>query len=138
MLAIGPLGIGPFELVLILAVVVIIFGVGRLPEIGGAVGKSIREFRKSAREADEEGRRELSEPEPRSDVAPPAAKAPSAAGSTVACPRCGTSNAAGTKFCSECGASLQVRVNCSQCGASNAAGAKFCSECGASLQAPVN
>jgi len=111
MLAMGPLGIGPFELVLILAVVVIIFGVGRLPEIGGAVGKSIREFRKSAREADEEGRRELPEPEARSEVEPPAPKAPSAAESTVSCPQCGSSNAAGTKFCSECGTSLQARVN---------------------------
>jgi sec-independent protein translocase protein TatA len=136
MLAIGPLGIGPFELVLILAVVVIIFGVGRLPEIGGAVGKSIREFRKSAREAEEEDRHQLSEPEPRSDVAPPVAKAP--AGSAVACSRCGTPNAAGTKFCSECGASLRSTVDCPQCGASNAASAKFCSECGTSLQARVN
>ena len=53
MLAIGPLGIGPFELLLILAVVVIIFGVGRLPEVGGAIGKGIREFRRSSREPEE-------------------------------------------------------------------------------------
>lgn len=109
MLAIGPLGIGPFELILILAVVVIIFGVGRLPEVGGAIGKSIREFRKSAREP--EDRRQLSEPEARSEVEPPAAQASPAAPSAVACPQCGASNAAGAKFCSECGASLQARVN---------------------------
>ena len=111
MLAIGPLGIGPFELVLILAVVVIIFGVGRLPEIGGAVGKSIREFRKSAKEAEEEGRRELSESEARSEVEPPASKTPPAAGSSTPCPQCRALNADGTKFCSECGASLQAPVN---------------------------
>ncbi len=35
------------ELIIILVVVMIIFGVGRLPEIGGAMGKAIREFRKS-------------------------------------------------------------------------------------------
>lgn len=41
--------IGPWELVLILAIVLIVFGVGKLPQIGNAVGKGIREFRKGAR-----------------------------------------------------------------------------------------
>ena len=41
---------GPFELIIILVIVIIIFGVGRLPEIGGAVGKAIREFRTSQAE----------------------------------------------------------------------------------------
>ena len=39
--------VGTTELILVLAVVMIIFGVGRLPEIGGALGKAIREFRSS-------------------------------------------------------------------------------------------
>lgn len=42
-----PFHIGPTELILLLVVVLIIFGVGRLPEIGGAMGKAIREFRNS-------------------------------------------------------------------------------------------
>tara|TARA_Y100001001_G_scaffold154462_1_gene169219 strand:+ start:630 stop:809 length:180 start_codon:yes stop_codon:yes gene_type:complete len=33
------------ELIIVLVVVLIIFGVGRLPEIGGAMGKAIKEFR---------------------------------------------------------------------------------------------
>jgi sec-independent protein translocase protein TatA len=37
--------IGVPELVIILVIVVIIFGVGRLPEIGAAMGKAIRGFR---------------------------------------------------------------------------------------------
>jgi sec-independent protein translocase protein TatA len=41
-------GIGPLELVIILVIVMIIFGVGRLTEIGGALGKSIREFRRAS------------------------------------------------------------------------------------------
>jgi sec-independent protein translocase protein TatA len=42
------------ELVIVLIIVVIIFGAGRLPEIGGAVGKSIKEFKaNSADEPDE-------------------------------------------------------------------------------------
>jgi sec-independent protein translocase protein TatA len=48
--------IGPLELVLILAIVLIIFGAAKLPQIGGALGKSIREFRKASRGEDEEVR----------------------------------------------------------------------------------
>ena len=40
-------GIGIPELVIILVIVMIIFGVGRLTEVGGALGKAIREFRRS-------------------------------------------------------------------------------------------
>ena len=40
-------GVGVPELIIILVIVMIIFGVGRLPEIGGALGKAIREFRSS-------------------------------------------------------------------------------------------
>lgn len=39
---------GPWELLLIFAIVVIIFGVGKLPELGGALGRSIREFRRQS------------------------------------------------------------------------------------------
>ena len=40
----------PLWLVLILIVVLIVFGPGRLPELGGAVGKAMREFRKATTE----------------------------------------------------------------------------------------
>jgi sec-independent protein translocase protein TatA len=40
--------IGPVELIIILVIVILIFGAGRLAEIGGALGKSIREFRKAS------------------------------------------------------------------------------------------
>lgn len=39
---------GPWELVIILVIVAMLFGVGRLPEVFGAVGKGIREFRKES------------------------------------------------------------------------------------------
>jgi sec-independent protein translocase protein TatA len=39
------MGLGWPELVIILFIVVIIFGAGKLPEIGGAVGRGIKEFR---------------------------------------------------------------------------------------------
>ena len=38
-------GLGPVEMIIILVILVMLFGVGKLPEIGGAIGKTIREFR---------------------------------------------------------------------------------------------
>ncbi len=39
--------LGVPELLILLLIVIIVFGVGRLPELGGALGKSIREFREA-------------------------------------------------------------------------------------------
>jgi sec-independent protein translocase protein TatA len=44
---------GPWELILLLVIVLIIFGPGKLPDIGNAVGKGIREFRKASNEIEE-------------------------------------------------------------------------------------
>ncbi len=41
-------GLGVPELVIILVIALVIFGPKKLPEIGGAVGKAIREFRKTS------------------------------------------------------------------------------------------
>ena len=38
------------ELVIVLIIVIIIFGAGKLPEIGGALGKGIKEFKSNANE----------------------------------------------------------------------------------------
>ena len=40
-------GIGPLEIFLIVLVVLIIFGAGRLPEVGRGIGTAIKEFRGS-------------------------------------------------------------------------------------------
>ncbi|MBV7335180.1 twin-arginine translocase TatA/TatE family subunit [Chloroflexi bacterium TSY] len=45
---------GHWELLLILLIVVMLFGVGRLPEVFGSVGKGIREFRKASTVEDED------------------------------------------------------------------------------------
>ena len=44
---------GPMELILLLVIVLIIFGPGKLPDIGNAVGKGIREFRKASTDLEE-------------------------------------------------------------------------------------
>ncbi len=56
--------IGPLEIGLILLVVVMIFGVGKLPEVGSAIGKSIRAFKKS-QESDDEEEEETPKPKKR-------------------------------------------------------------------------
>jgi TatA/E family protein of Tat protein translocase len=38
---------GPLELVIILVIALLILGPGKLPDVGAALGKSIREFRKA-------------------------------------------------------------------------------------------
>ena len=42
-----PFGLHWPEIVLILVIILVVFGVGKLPQVGGAIGKSIREFRKA-------------------------------------------------------------------------------------------
>ncbi len=46
-------GIGMPELLVILVIILIIFGAGKLPQIGEGLGKGIRNFRKSTKEQDE-------------------------------------------------------------------------------------
>ncbi len=40
-----PFRLGLLEIGLILLIIIIVFGVGKLPQVGGAIGKSIRQFR---------------------------------------------------------------------------------------------
>ena len=49
------MGIGFPELMIILVIIMIIFGAGKLPEIGSAFGRSIKNFKTSMKEAEEAG-----------------------------------------------------------------------------------
>jgi sec-independent protein translocase protein TatA len=46
-------GLGWMELVIILVIVLVIFGAGKLPEIGSGLGKGIRNFKKATKGEDE-------------------------------------------------------------------------------------
>ena len=48
-----PFRFGPWEIGLILVIILIVFGVGKLPQVGGAIGKGIRAFRKAQSGEDE-------------------------------------------------------------------------------------
>lgn len=46
-------GLGIWELLIILVIVLVIFGAKKLPEIGGGLGKAIQNFKKASSEPDE-------------------------------------------------------------------------------------
>lgn len=76
------LGLGAWEVVLILAVVLILFGAKRLPELARGLGSGIKEFKKATREVTEEIQNAAEDkPQP---TAKPAASLPSQPAQTVA------------------------------------------------------
>ena len=57
-----PFRIGPWEIALILVIILIVFGVGKLPQVGGAVGKGLRAFKKGQRGEDDDEEEEKPQP----------------------------------------------------------------------------
>jgi sec-independent protein translocase protein TatA len=102
--AAGPFGLGPMELVIILLVLVMLFGATRLADIGGSLGKGIREFRKNVQEDDDD----------KDDIEATTASHPVASTTTngsdtvqaVKCPSCGSLNPVGARHCNQCGTAL--------------------------------
>lgn len=57
-----PFNIGPGELILILLLALIVLGPGKLPEVGSALGRAIREFREAANDLSSATRGEPAQP----------------------------------------------------------------------------
>lgn len=58
------MGIGvlqPMHLLLILAIVLVVFGAGKLSQVGGALGQSIKEFKNNVNDPEEEARQQAAE-----------------------------------------------------------------------------
>lgn len=99
-----PFNLGAPELILIVAIALIVFGPGKLPEIGGAIGKSLREFRRASSELTEELSRE-------SRALKQSASLQSASlESTPTCPKCGAKLERDAKFCGQCGTSFALKT----------------------------
>jgi sec-independent protein translocase protein TatA len=112
----GPLGVP--ELLIIALIVILVFGVGRLPEVGGAVGKSIREFRKATKDDEAATAASSTSASAATEISPAAPAeqswAPSGAAAsseTMFCSECGTKNLRSAKFCSQCGHAMGASVS---------------------------
>ena len=81
----------PEHIVVIVVVALLIFGPSRLPEIGKAMGRTIREFQSGIKEATQGFTEEVKTDAPK--TAPP-----------PVCKTCSKPIQAGVKFCPECGA----------------------------------
>ena len=67
---------GPLELVIILVIALLILGPGKLPDVGAALGKSIREFRKATSQLADELTQEFSTEDPKTPPKRPALSPP--------------------------------------------------------------
>ncbi|MBF6599873.1 MAG: twin-arginine translocase TatA/TatE family subunit [Dehalococcoidia bacterium] len=96
--------LGVPELLIIAAIVLLLFGPGKAADIGGSLGRSIREFRK----ATQEDERPNATPPPTppaaaADVIAPTADVP-AATARRCCDACGAGIGEAQRFCTTCGA----------------------------------
>ena len=94
--------IGPLEIALIVVAIVLIFGVGKLGNIGGALGKSIREFRREKDRTDDLPQSATAESKGETTVINSEAQA----GGQKSCPKCGDKVSENARFCMGCGAKL--------------------------------
>jgi sec-independent protein translocase protein TatA len=94
--------VGPLEIALIVVAIVLIFGVGKLGSIGGALGKSIREFRRERDRTDDLPQSATTE----SKAGSPVISSEAQAGGQKSCPKCGDKMSENAKFCMGCGAKL--------------------------------
>ncbi len=106
-------GLGPAELIIILVIILVIFGPGKLPEISGAIGKSVRDFRKATTDVTKEFNESVDTVKkpieeirqiPK-DIAAGASGGP-AEEAPGTCSQCGKPNPPAYKFCGHCGAKL--------------------------------
>ena len=104
---------GPWELMIILLIVVVIFGAGKLAGVGGAIGKSVREFRQATRdeaaaaaEKEKADAAAVTTSASATSTTAPAPPAPVAAPTEKVCASCGTKNPPSQAFCGQCGMRL--------------------------------
>ena len=107
--------IGVPELLIIAVIVVLLFGPGKAADLGGSLGKSIREFRRASSGEDDapkdQSTARASLEAPGTDVSAPAADTHNGVATTLArrfCTECGTAISDTQKFCTTCGTPVAV------------------------------
>ncbi|HEY1297847.1 MAG TPA: twin-arginine translocase TatA/TatE family subunit [Chloroflexota bacterium] len=99
------MGVGvlqPWHVIVVLVIVLVIFGPGKLPMLGKAVGDTVKDFKKAVSEEPK--------PEEAATVAAPTAVAAPPAPAMRDCSTCHKPVPVGDKFCGACGAQQQVPV----------------------------
>jgi TatA/E family protein of Tat protein translocase len=79
-----PFNIGAPELIIILVIALLIIGPGKLPDVGSALGKSIREFRKASSDIQESVKVDATPLPPQAASAQPASAEPAPAPAATA------------------------------------------------------
>jgi sec-independent protein translocase protein TatA len=107
----------PGHLIVILVIVLLIFGPGKLPELGKAMGDGLRELKKATGGEEHKDAALTAASTTATAVAPPPAAAPMASTvtpigtaptmATRACPSCRGAVPVGDKFCGNCGATIE-------------------------------
>jgi sec-independent protein translocase protein TatA len=77
----------PWHLVLVLVIVLLLFGPGKLPQVGKAIGDSLHDFKKASS----------------GEQSPPAATQTTPQPQAHICPKCQVVMPAGARFCGACG-----------------------------------
>lgn len=116
------LGLGPFEIIVILGIALLIFGPKNLPKLGSALGKTVKSVREGMEtdDAKDDAVAKKTEEIPAESAVVEHVDAKSAADVATA-----TSDAESV--------STDDAVFCSKCGTKNASDAAFCSKCGNKL-----
>jgi sec-independent protein translocase protein TatA len=100
----------PGHLIVVLVIVLLIFGPGKLPELGRAVGDGLRELKRATGGGDDSAK-DAATANARTTVTTAAPVTPISAAPTVAtraCPSCRGAVPVGDKFCGHCGATMEA------------------------------
>jgi len=95
----------PGHLIVILVIVLLVFGPGKLPELGKSIGEGIKELKK-ATGAEEAGKESSTATSSAPGAGSTATVTPISAAART-CPSCRESVPAADKFCGNCGASME-------------------------------
>jgi sec-independent protein translocase protein TatA len=109
------MGIGalqPGHLIVILVIVLLIFGPGKLPELGKAMGEGLKELKKATGGEDQTKDAATTAATTTAVVTPPttATVTPITVASTRVCPSCRGAVPVGDKFCGNCGALMEPQA----------------------------